>query len=475
MLLKLLASPRNDRGSAMVAVLGLFAIAIILTTLIASSVVSGFGWSTATRASVESHAAADAGIVAARTGLFAVGNCQTQSTSGKYTSTTSPVYTVTVERNDGAGWVAGCPTSNTSQVRFTSTGTATAQGVAGVSFGDASTVEAVFQYIHPGVDPSGVAIYVNGDFDIGANSSFDLSEGGQTGLIVKNGVFTCDKNNSVINGSVVILGNLEFVGTCNVTGNAQVTGSATLGSGRIDGDLTAGSVNPNPPGTHVGGTYTQSAVVPPAPDWVNLTYKPGDWLTSDGVPYEVQTVSTVGTCKLMSGNLGAATSGGSLILNALGCAGGLTINQNTNVKLTSDLVIFANKFDWPSNNSLSFTSSSTAGHRLWLIIPDNGPAGDNAPTCNLVTQGNFDIKNKLEIKSPISAMLYTPCGFSAKNTFTWNGQIYAGGPSYAMNNPSFTFVPMGAAGVDFDTATTTQTVTKPQPGGLVTQRDLSVG
>ena len=63
----------------------------------------------------------------------------------------------------------------------------------------------------------------------------------------------------------------------------------------------------------------------------------------------------------------------------------------------------------------------------------------------------------------------------AKNTFTWNGQIYAGGPSDAMNNPSFTFVPMGAAGVDFDTATPTQTITKPQPGGLVTQRDLSVG
>lgn len=478
MLLKLMASLRNERGSAMVAVLGLFAIALILTTLILSSVTSGFGWSTATRAEVQSHAAADAGIVAARTGLFTVGNCQTQSTSGKYVSTTPPIYSVTVERNDGAGWVAGCPTSNTSQVRFTSTGTASAQGVAGVNFGDASTVQAVFQYLHPGVDPSGVAIYVNGDFSIGPNSSFDLSEAGKTGLIVKNGIFTCDKNNSVINGSIVVLGDLQFINKCNVTGNAQVTGTATLGVGRIDGDLTAGSVSPSDPKAtdQVGGTYTQSSVVPPAPDWVNLTYKPGDWLTSDGKPFEVRTATTPGECTLMSGNIGASTSNGSLILNALGCAGGLGVTgNNTDVRLTSDLVIFANKYPWPSTNSLSFSSSSTAGHRLWLITPDNGPAGDNAPTCDMVTQGNFDIKNSVKIAANISAMLYTPCGFSAKNNFTWNGQIYAGGPSDAMNNPNFTFVPMGAAGVDFDTSTATTIITKPQPGAVVVQRDLSVG
>jgi hypothetical protein len=461
----------------MVAVLGLFAVAIILTTLIASSVVSGLGWSTSTRASVESHAAADAGIVAARTGLFTVGNCQTQSTSGKYVSTTSPVYTVTVERNDGAGWVMGCPTSKTSQVRITSTGTAIAKGVAGVSSGDVTKVQAVLQFLQPGVDPSGVAIYVNGNFSIGPNSSFDLSEGGNTGLIVKNGTFVCDKNNSVINGSIVVLGDLTFINKCNVTGNAKVTGSATLGVGRIDGDLTAGSVSPaDPKATNqVGGIYTQSAVVPPSPDWVNLTYKPGDWLTSDGTPFEVRDMTTTGGCMLTSGNLGAAAASGSLILNALGCPDGPTINQNTNIKLTSDVVIFANKYTWPSSNSLTFSSSSTAGHRLWLITPDNGPAGDNAPTCDPVTQGNWEIKNSVTIAAPISAMLYTPCGFSAKNNFVWNGQIYAGGPSDAMNNPKFTFVPMGAAGVDFDTSTPTTIITKPQPGAVVIQRELSLG
>lgn len=475
MFLKRLIPTQSERGSALVAVLGVFAIGLILTTLIASSVVHGLGWSTYSRASVQSHAAADAGIVAARAGLYSPGNCSSQPTSGVYASSGSPKYTATVERNDGAGWVAGCPTANTSQVRITSIGTAESPAVAGVSAGDTSTVEAVYLYLHPGVNPSGAAVYVHNDFTVAANSSFDISEAGPNGLLVKDGNFICNKNNSIINGSVLVLGDLSFGGKCNVTGSAVVTGLATLNSGRIDGDLTAGSVNPNPPGNQVGGTYTQSTVTPPSPDWVNLTYKPGDWLTSAGVPYEVKTLSTVGDCKLVSGNLGAAAAGGSLILNALGCVGGLTLTQNTNVKLTSDLVIFANKFAFPATNSLTFTSSNSAGHRLWLITPDNGPAGDDEPTCDPILQGNFDIKNSLEIKAPISAMLYTPCGFSAKNTFTWNGQIYAGGASDAVNNPSFTFVPMGAAGVDFDNAVVTPIISKPQPGSLVSMRDRNAG
>ncbi|MEO7545525.1 MAG: hypothetical protein ABIT21_04430, partial [Terrimesophilobacter sp.] len=274
---------RDERGAALVAVIGTFAVCLLLTTLIASSVVQGLGWSTFSRASIQSHAAADAGIVAARVGLYSAGNCNSQSTSGVYVSNSNPIYTAKVERNNGAGWVAGCPTINTSQVRITSIGTAEAPAVAGISAGDTSTVEAVYLYLQPGVNPSGAAVYVHNDFEVDANSSFDISEAGPNGLLVKDGNFTCDKNNSVINGSILVLGDLTFGGKCNVTGSAVVTGLAKLYTGRIDGNLTAGSVNPNPPGTHVGGTYTQSSVTPPSPDWVNLTYKPGDWVTSAGL------------------------------------------------------------------------------------------------------------------------------------------------------------------------------------------------
>ncbi len=464
---------RSERGSAMVAVLGVFALGLILTTLIVSSVVHGVGWSTFSRASVQSHAAADAGITAARAGLYTLGNCNSQSTAGVYASAGSPEYRAVVEHNDGAGWVAGCPTASTSQVRITSTGTAEAPAVAGVSAGDTSKVEAMFQYLVPGINPTGVALYVYDGLEIEANSSLDLSEGGSTGLIVKNGDLLCSKNNTVINGSIVVLGDMTFANKCTVSGSAQVEGLATMASGRVDGDLTAGSVNPNPPGTHVGGTYTQSSVVPVAPDWVNLTYKPTDWVTSAGVPFEVQTMPS--SCKFTGGNLGGTVPGFPLILNSLGnCPGGLTANNNTTVSLTSDVVVFANKFDFSATNSLTFKSSTTAAHRLWFITPDNGTAGDKAPTCD-ATQGPFSVKNGFEIKSPIAALLYTPCSFDGKNGFAWSGQIYAGGQSYAKNNPSFSFVPVGAAGVDFDQAIVTPVISKPQPGALLTMRDRNGG
>jgi len=473
MLLKRFVPVRAENGSALVAVLGVFAMGLILTTLIVSSVVQGLGFSTFSRATVQSQAAADAGITAARASLYTASNCNSQSTPGVYVSASSPKYRATVERNNGAGWVNGCPNALTSQVRITSTGTAAAPAVSGVSAGDSSQVEAVFQYIVPGVNPSGVGMYFHDGAVIEANSTLDLSEGGNTGLIVKNGRLDCDKNNGVINGSIMIRGDLSFGGTCTVTGSAVVTGHASLGSGRIDGNLTAGSVSPNPPGSRVGGTYTQAASTPAAPEWVNIKYTPTDWVTAAGLPYEVRPMPSV--CKLSSANLGGTTPGYPLILNALSCgATGITANNNTTVTLTSDVVIFADKFDFGATNSLVFKSSSTASHRIWFITPDNGPAGDKAPTCS-AGQGDFVVKNGFEVKAPIAAMLYTPCAFDGKNGFTWNGQIYAGKYSEIKNNPSFTFVAVGAAGVDFDQATVTPQVTKPQPGGLLSMRNLSNG
>lgn len=471
MFLKRFFPTNSENGSALVAVLGVFAVGLILSSLIVASVVHGLGWSTFSRASVQSHAAADAGIVAARTGLYSVGNCNSQSSPGVYVSSSSPKYRVTVERNNGAGWAVGCPTALTSQVRLTSTGTAEAPSV-GVSAGDSTTVEAVYQYLVPGVVPSGVAMYLFNGAIIEANSALDLSEGGSTGLIVKNGTFDCNKNNGVINGSIMIRGDLSFGGSCTVTGSAVVTGSATLGSGRIDGDLTAGSVSPNPPGTRVGGSYTQSSTAPVIPDWVNISYQPGDWRTAANLPFEVRPVAA--SCKLSSGNLGGTVPGFPLILNALSCVGGIGANNNTTVSLTSDVVIFSNTFDFGGVNSLSFTSSSTASHHLWFITPDNGAVGDKAPTCG-ATQGDFTVKNSFAVQAPIAALLYTPCAFNGFNGFTWNGQIYAGKYSAAKNNPSFTFVQVGAAGVDFDESTVTPLLSKPQPGGLLSMRDVNGG
>lgn len=465
---------QGERGSALAAVLGIMAVGLIFTSLIATSIVGAYGFSSSTRAGVQSQASADAGIAAAQTGLFSTGNCAAQPTPGKYVRTAAPAYTATVEYDAGLGWVTGCPSATAARIRIVSTGTAQAAGVNGASSGNTSKVEAVFTWDTPGVDPSGVGMYLYGGGVVEANSSLDLTEATGAGLMIKNGNLDCSKNNAVINGSILVAGALTFTGSCQVNGSAWVSAAATLGSGSIRDNLVAASVSPNPPGSAVGGTYTQGGILPVVPPWTEVTYTPTDWVDPGGVAYEVRTVTTTADCKLPSGSLGGTVAGQPVIINALGCGGGPTVTNNTTVKLTSDVVIFAQKFDFSGANSLKFESATTAAHHLYFVTPDY--IANAAPSCQRSlspnNQGDFAVNNNFAIADPIDAMLYTPCAFDGSNGFTWRGQIYAGQYSSVKNNPTFTFVPVGVAGVSFDTGGTTSVVTRPQPGSSVSRRDL---
>ncbi|WP_035880211.1 hypothetical protein, partial [Cryobacterium sp. MLB-32] len=423
-----------ERGAALVAVLGVMAIGLVFASLITASVVGAYGVSSAMRSGVQSNAAADAGLAAARRGLYVVGNCAAQPTPGTYSSSVAPQYSARIEYFVGSAWVSGCPIATATQVRITSRGVAQAPGVNGATVGNATTVEAILKYVVPGIQPSGVALYFYKGGAVESNSSFDMTESPVAGLMVKSGNFDCAKNNTVVNGSVVVNGNLTFTGSCTINGSAWVSGTATLGSGKIRDNLTAGAVSPNPPGVRVGGTYTRSAVIPTVPPWTEVGYTPADWVDSSGTPYEVRTV-LLAACALPNGTLGGTIAGKPVIINALGCVGGPTATNNTTVTLTSDVVIFANKFDFSAVNSLQFSSSTSAVHTIWFITPDL--LSNAQPTCTALTQGDFSVKNGFTINSPIDALLYTPCAFSGVNGFTWRGQIIAGNYSSAKNNPTF--------------------------------------
>jgi hypothetical protein len=488
MFLTRLARPsiKTERGSALIAVIGVMAVGMVVTAMIATSVVTAFGQSTAARAGVQSHAAADAGIVAAQTGLFTPGNCAAQSPAGTYTSV-ALAYSVTVEYNAGAGWQAGCPPLTATQIRLISTGTAAAVGVAGASSGNTNKVEAVFNWRVPGPAPSGPSMYLYKGGQVEANSSFDLQDGDGTGLMVKNGDLTCDKNNTVINGSVAVFGNLTFTNKCTVRKNASVTGTAALGSGFVLGKLEAPApVSPSDFLSRVG-SYDPIVTMPVVPDWADVTYTPADWLKPDGTPYTVQPAISGLGCILSSGSMGDP-AGEPVIYDARGCVGGVNIANNLTMNLTSDVVLFAESFNFQglaaTVNSVVFKSSTTAVHKLWFITPDY--VDDDKPTCKrpllpLVPlpgdQGDFTIKNGFTIAPTIQAMLYTPCAFDAKNGFDWTGQIYAGQFSHIQNNPKFSFVKMGIAGADLGGdgggGGGAVTIHWPQPGAVVSMRDVN--
>jgi hypothetical protein len=449
----------RERGSSLIAVLGVMVLGLILTTLVSSAVVKAYSFSSS------------------------AGNCSSQPVPGTYSSSTGGLsYTATVQFDAGSGWQAGCPTLSASRVRIVSTGAAQAKGVSGASTGDSRSVEAIYNYLTPGIKPTGAAVQFNGGGDIEANSSFDLSE--SSGLIVKNGDFDCSKNNSVLNGNLVVTGDLNFTGGCTVNGNVAVSGAANLGSGAIHGNLSASSVVPNPPRTQVSGTYTQTSAVPPTPPWVDVAYTPSDWVDSTGAPFQVKTAPGGISCTLSSGNLGGSTLGKPVIIDLRSCPNGPSAGNNTSITLTSDVVIFAQQFNFSGINSLSFTSSNSAVHRLWLITPDNVP--DGQPTCNRTaaapdTQGDFQEKNNLTASdvfattNTVQAMLYTPCAMAAKNNLTWNGQLYTGQYSTLNNNPTFTYDQVGIAGYDLTTGAAIPAITTARPGTLISNRDLAGG
>lgn len=459
-------SGNADRGSALIPVVALAALGLIVGASLSTSVVGGLSFSGSTRASLQSQAAADAGVSAAVAGLYA-GTCSAQPTAATYSSTGSITYSAKVSRLVNGLWQTGCPAFLTPQVKIVSTGQAV--NSSGTPYGASTTVEAIYQFLWPGVKPSGVGMYLYGGATVAANASLDLSEGG---LVIKKGNFVCAKNNAVLNGNVTVTGNLDLgSNSCAINGSAWVSGAVTLGSkGSVSGNLTSGSVTPNPPKSQVGGTYTQSSTIPASSPWTDIPYTPTDWRDSSGTAFQVVTLS--GSSCTQAGGWFGGVGGTPTIINALACTNGIQVTNNTTFKLTSDVAIFAPVYNWGSINQLNFASSDTTEHRLWFMTPDNGT--DAKPTC-ASDEGSFSINNSFQIQSPIDAMLYTPCAFNGKNGFTWRGQIYAGSYSDVENNPSFTFIPIGVAGYDLGTGEETDQVTTPQPGSLVSNRNLIPG
>ena len=98
----------EDHGAGLAAVIGLLAVSLLTTSLVATSVVRATEYTTLTRAGVQSQAAAEAGVAAARAGLL-TGTCAAEGNSYESIPGAVPEYVATVWVPGGSGWVRGCP------------------------------------------------------------------------------------------------------------------------------------------------------------------------------------------------------------------------------------------------------------------------------------------------------------------------------------------------------------------------------
>lgn len=472
------ADAREDHGSAMVAVIGVLLVSLVVTAVISASVVQALGFSTATRANVQSQAAAEAGLAVAQASLLR-GEC----TTGIYESDSDPVYYVEIKYTIGGIESVGCPVEGSSRVTISAGGEAASPGV-GQSSGDQSAVEATYIATGSSVPASGAAIYAYSATGFGGSGSLVSLNGDEATVHIKNGSVNCDGASSVPDSFVVANGGLTATGSCNISGSVWASGKVTLtgalrvggevvasalemtGSSRVNGTawitghtemawstvvgghLTTKTFNgANPPGNAPAGRTVIAAGPPEKPmptvaDWIDFPYDPSMW---PGF-----------TEKVISGNcdfnmIQAAVNslaGAPGLLDARGCTGDFKISDYQTLTISGDLAIFNNRFNF--NGSPKITGSGN--HHIWFITPDN--VADGQPTCP--TGGKFIVGGTFNVSSNIPALAYTPCQAEIGSSIQWTGQVFAG-QTKVSGAARIYFSPVGLPGYDLSTGTVSGT------------------
>lgn len=275
MLLRLLRRRRRgsgDEGAALVGVLAFVLVSLVVTTTIAMSVTSASAQTQNSRAAVQSTAAAEAGVTAARLGLID-GTCTLNA--ARYEGTTddgSYVATVWTRLSELAAWTLGCPANTGVAVRILSTGYADTAAINGVTSGQTTNLEVVLSHdeIPPVSDGSGPAIFSYSSAGIGAGASVYVESGEESAIVVQHGPedgspYVCSGGAGVGSPGEVHMylpdSDMTVTAGCSINGNAWVQGDVDFsGGGKIYGDVIADSLDMTGGGTIYGNVWVTGSV-----------------------------------------------------------------------------------------------------------------------------------------------------------------------------------------------------------------------
>jgi cytoskeletal protein CcmA (bactofilin family) len=253
---------RDERGAALVAVIGVMAVGMLLTTLILASLSNGIGFTSSARAGTQSQAAAEAGIAVARAGVMK-GTCVARGGVYESVSGTTPKYRVAVENRATNGtWQTGCPNTGSAQIRFKSVGTAAALATSGQSGNDKSTVESIFSIpvTDTTITGSGPAVFAYSSTGFGGSGTLVSINGSEPDVIIKTGNVSCTGASQGGVDWVIDGGTLAVGGSCNITGNVWSTGRTSLsGNVEVGGNIIADGVTVS--SSSVGGSIWSTADV----------------------------------------------------------------------------------------------------------------------------------------------------------------------------------------------------------------------
>ena len=524
----------RDRGSAIIAVLGVMAVTTVIAVTITTMSVHALGYTTSTRAGVQAEAAAEAGIDVAAASL-ATSVCKL-----KYSSSSEPIFSVTVAYSTlltspgstDSSWVSGCPTSTSAQrIKLVSTGSANAPGVAGNSSENVRVVEAIYPYTPAPppytIIPSGAAIYSFAQTGPTNNLTITQASTARPSVQYLSGNAACNSTVTIVGDVLLGAGGITVNG-CMINGDLSASGTVTMQSGEITGNVNSAGV--------VGGisvSLSSSAIVD------GNIFAAGPVSIGGKVGGNIVAGATAGTSTFAN----KASVGGSVIVAGTVANSGATIKgtitQNKSGIVTPTIpfvppwVDYAySAGDWVTTagtpyslitmtvcdsttlaNALITTQNSSspiildtrvcgavtnlAGYNLVLksdtvIITNGFNMGGNdieassAPDKRLwiiipdtaadhvptcPTGSSATISTHVTIGSHVWAMVYSPCPISNRGD-VWQGQMYG---SSVNSSAAFTlnFLPIGLPTVNLSTGQTLPSSAAGALGDRTSIRDLS--
>lgn len=242
---RLAVNGARERGSALIGVLGVMGVTTLIAVSTTSMSMHAVGYTTSTRAGVQAEAAAEAGVD------YAAANLATSVCQSQYSSTSAPVFAVTVAystlaTSPGAvdtSWVNGCPTSaSAARIKLVSTGSAASAGVAGNSSGNVRTVEAIYSYTPAppsySVIPSGPALYAFAQTDPTINN-LTVNQAGTVRPSIQflSGSVTCTSGTTITGDVILGSGSLTVTSGCTINGDLSAAAGVNIQSGEVTGDV----------------------------------------------------------------------------------------------------------------------------------------------------------------------------------------------------------------------------------------------
>jgi hypothetical protein len=349
---KRLRASKNDEGAVLIGVIALSVIVVIISSLVASSAITAATFSSTTRASLQSRAAAEAGIDIVWAGMeqgtfYCVKND---------TTATGLSYAVKIEYYNaanakltctGTSSLAGTPKTGV----VTSTGTAVDGGVASATSGDTRTVIAFFDIVVTDATATlDKVFFSDGGYTVtNSTTILDGSGLGQANLYSNNNL-TCQTTIS-IQGNIYVQGDFSSQNSCIIGGSVWAGGSITSADQmKVSGNLMS-----------MGGTSASPTAVNLNNAWV------GGTVVANG-SVSMNTTSNSSYCSVAGYNAKVCGSivsieGGVTLGNGANVAGNVYAKNAIDLGSTnSNLIVGGNALS--KTGSLSASNYGTSGYRI---------------------------------------------------------------------------------------------------------------